>query len=73
MDLRLLADGLSFRLTPASVHGILWLQTHFECRHWELLADGRVTVSRTDAEELWQDATAAGLDVNTLPTLSPSL
>ena len=73
MDLRLLADGLSYRLTPASVHGILWLQTHFESKHWELLADGRVTVSRTDAEDLRQDATAAGLDVNTLPTLSPSL
>jgi len=73
MDLRLLADGLSYRLAPASVHGILWLQTHFESKHWELLADGRVTVSRTDAEELRQDATAAGLDVNTLPTLSPSL
>ena len=50
-------------IDPASVHGILWLQTHFESKHWELLADGRVTVSRTDAEELRQDATAAGLDV----------
>ena len=37
MDLRLLAEGTSFRLVPASVHGILWLQTHFESEHWELL------------------------------------
>ena len=72
MDLRLLADGLSYRLTPASVHGILWLQTHFESEHWELLADGRVTVSRADAEELQQDATAAGLNITSLPTPSPS-
>ena len=72
MDLQLLADGHSYRLTPASVHGILWLQTHFESQHWELLADGRVTVSRLDAEALWQDATRAGLNVAPLPTLSPS-
>ena len=72
MDLRLLADGLNYRLTPASVHGILWLQTHFESKHWGLLAEGRVTVSRLDAEELRQDAIVAGLNVNPLPTLSPS-
>lgn len=72
MDLRLLKDGLSYRLTPASIHGILWLQTHFESEHWELLADGRVTVPRPDAEALWQDATQAGLTVAPLPSLSPS-
>ena len=72
MDLRLLADGLSYRLTPNSIHGILWLQTHFESQHWDLLADGRVTVSRSDAEILWQDATKGGLTVAPLPILSPS-
>ena len=72
MDLRLLKDGLSYRLTPNSIHGILWLQTHFESQHWDLLADGRVTVSRSDAEILWQDATKGGLTVAPLPTLSPS-
>jgi len=72
MDLQLLADGLSFRLTPASIHGILWLQTHFESKHWELLANGLVTVSRMDAEALWQDATGAGLNIEPLPALSPS-
>ena len=70
MDLRLLAEGPSFRLVPASVHGILWLQTHFESEHWELLAEGHVIVSRTDAETLMADASLAGLLLNPLPSLS---
>ncbi len=72
MDLRLLAEGPSFRLVPASVHGILWLQTHFESEHWELLADGNVIVNRADAETLLLDASAAGLNLNPLPSLSPT-
>ncbi len=72
MDLRLLAEGPSFRLVPASVHGILWLQTHFESEHWELLAEGHVIVSRTDAETLMFDASAAGLSMNPIPSLIPT-
>ena len=72
MDLRLRAEGPSFRLVPASVHGILWLQTHFESEHWELLAQGHVIVNRADAETLMSDASEAGLNLNTLPSLSPS-
>ena len=72
MDLRLLAEGTSFRLVPASVHGILWLQTHFESEHWELLADGHVIVNRADAETLMSDASEAGLNLNPLPSLSPA-
>ena len=72
MDLRLLAEDHSFRLVPTSVHGILWLQTHFESEHWELLADGHVIVNRMDAETLISDASEAGLNLNPLPTLSPA-
>ena len=72
MDLHLLAEGTSFRLVPASVHGILWLQTHFESEHWELLADGHVIVNRADAETLMSDASEAGLNLNPLPSLSPA-
>lgn len=72
MDLRLLAEGSSIRLVPASVHGILWLQTHFESEHWELLAEGLVTVCRADAKALRSDASDAGLVVNPLPSLSPT-
>lgn len=72
MDLRLHAEGPSFRLVPASVHGILWLQTHFESEHWELLAKGHVIVSRADAETLMFDASEAGLSLNPLPSLTPT-
>tara|TARA_B100000674_G_scaffold127843_1_gene98513 strand:- start:1166 stop:1393 length:228 start_codon:yes stop_codon:yes gene_type:complete len=72
MDLRLLAEGTSFRLVPTSVHGILWLQTHFESEHWELLAEGHVIVNRSDAETLMTDASQAGLALNPLPSLSPT-
>ncbi|MBT67495.1 MAG: hypothetical protein CMN98_10225, partial [Synechococcus sp. NP17] len=49
MDLSLVTEGNSFRLQPESVHGILWLQTHFEKSHWELLAEGLVTVKKSNA------------------------
>ena len=71
MDLRLLAEGPSFRLVPDSVHGILWLQTHFESEHWELLSQGHVIVNRADAQTLMFDASEAGLNLNPLPSLSP--
>ena len=72
MDLRLLAEGTSFRLVPASVHGILWLQTHFESEHWELLADGLITLCRDDVESLCSDAAEAGLRLNPLPSPTSS-
>ena len=72
MDLRLLAEGTSFRLVPASVHGILWLQTHFESKHWKLLSDGLIALCRDDAERLCSDAEEAGLRLNPLPSLTSS-
>lgn len=49
---------------------MLWLQTHFEAEHWDLLADGLVTLPSADAEALRHDAIAAGLQVSQLPALS---
>jgi len=72
MDLHLLAEGISFRLVPASVHGILWLQTHFESEHWELLADGLITLCRDDVERLCSDAAEAGLSLDPLPSPTSS-
>ena len=72
MDLRLLAEGTSFRLVPASVHGILWLQTHFESEHWELLADGLINLCRDDVESLCSDAAEAGLSLDPLPSPTSS-
>ena len=56
MDLSLISEGQAFRLQPESVHGMLWLQTHFEMSHWELLAEGLATVSHSNADELIEDA-----------------
>ncbi len=70
MDLRLMIEGHSLRLQPESVHGMLWLQTHFEQSHWDLLSQGLVTVSQPNAEELIADATTAGLNLSPLSALS---
>jgi hypothetical protein len=49
---------------------MLWLQTHFEMSHWELLAEGLATLSKTNADELIQDASDAGLNLSPIPALS---
>ena len=73
MDLSLITEGQAFRLQPESVHGMLWLQTHFEKSHWELLSDGLATVSQSNADELIADASDAGLNLSHLPALSSQL
>lgn len=57
-------------LTPTSVHGMLWLQTHFEDCQWEALADGRVLISDEDAQVLKNDAELAGVVIEFISDLS---
>jgi hypothetical protein len=52
---------------------MLWLQTHFEESHWELLAEGLATVSHSNADELIEDASDAGLNLSPIPALSSQL
>ncbi|NKB74304.1 MAG: hypothetical protein GKR83_07270 [Synechococcus sp. s2_metabat2_7] len=73
MDLRLISEGQAFRLQPESVHGMLWLQTHFAKSHWELLAEGLATLSPANVDELIEDASNAGLNLSPLPALSSQL
>ena len=73
MDLSLITEGQAFRLQPESVHGMLWLQTHFEESHWELLAEGLATVSKSNADELIEDASDAGLNLSPISALSSQL
>ena len=61
-------DGTTIR--PESIHGMLWLQTHFEDSHWEALASKQVKIPVEDARFLGDDAKAAGLTLNYLPALS---
>ncbi len=73
MDLSLITEGQALRLQPESVHGMLWLQTHFEKSHWDQLAEGLATVSWSNANELIKDASNAGLNLSPLPALSSQL
>ena len=73
MDLSLITEGQAFRLQPESVNGMLWLQTHFEKSHLELLSDGLATVSQSNADELIADASDAGLNLSHLTAMSSQL
>ena len=70
MDLLLIAIDDSKQLRPLSVHGMLWLQTHFEDSEWNAIASNQARIPITDAKFLSEDAKAAGLIVNSLPELS---
>ena len=42
---------------------MLWLQTHFEDEHWEMLSFGAVGLELNNAIALSQDAELSGLHV----------
>ncbi len=69
MDISLSNKINGTQITPTSVHGILWLQTHFESEHWESISNGKVIVPREDAEILGEDAQNAGINVNFINSL----
>ena len=52
------------RVQPKSVHGILWLQTHFPDDYWDELAMGTIAVDSVDAVTLSQVAELSGLHVH---------
>ena len=70
MDISLCQKRNGTKLEPRTVHGILWLQTHFESKHWELISDGLVIIPTKDAQMLREDASNAGLNVNFINSLS---
>ena len=70
MDISLSIKQNGTQIEPKSVHGILWLQTHFESNHWESISDGLVIIPTKDAEMLGEDAREAGLNVNFINSLS---
>ena len=57
-------------LRPLSVHGMLWLQTHFENDQWEALSDNKVIISETDSELLIEDAILAGIKIESMSDIS---
>ena len=70
MDICLVSSQTGVQLRPTSVHGMLWLQTHFDSSNWESIASKAVFLSKTDAMVLSRDAEEAGLLINLLPELS---
>ena len=70
MDISLSDKRTGTQIEPKSVHGILWLQTHFESNHWESISNGLVMISKKDAELLSKDAQKAGINVNFVNSLS---
>lgn len=71
-DLLLTAIERSCRLTPRTVLGMLWVQTHFETSTWDLVCSGNVRLSRHSSEALCRDAIAAGLQVDWSTGSDPS-
>ena len=72
MDISLSNKRNGTQIEPKSVHGILWLQTHFESDHWESLSSGLVIIPAKDAQMLEEDAGKAGLNINFINSLSHS-
>ena len=72
MDISLtnLDNNLNKSLTPRSIHGMLWLQTHFQDIQWEALSEGRVILSEEDAKLLKEDAELAGIRTEFISDLS---
>ena len=70
MDISLADKRNGIQIEPNSVHGILWLQTHFESDHWESLSNGLVIIPSKDALMLSEDAEKAGINVNFIKSLS---
>jgi len=69
MDIFLVEANESVQVSPMTIHGMLWLQTHFEETHWNALAESLVKLPIEDAKILRQDAEEAGLRLNQLHKL----
>ena len=64
-------DNLSNKsLRPLSIHGMLWLQTHFDDEQWEALSENKVIISATDSELLIEDANLAGVKIESMSGIS---
>lgn len=73
MDIWFINSCERVHVRAASVHGMLWLQTHFESNHWEAIASEQVTLNKSNAALLAQDAKEAGLIINSVPEVAYSI
>ena len=63
-------NNLNKSLKPTSVLGMLWLQTHFDNEQWEALSNNEVIISNENSKLLVEDATSAGLKIESFSSLS---
>ena len=70
MDIILTESEFGVLIKPSSIHGILWLQTHFESSHWSSICNNQVIIEEENAKLLAKDAKTAGIQVNFVPTCS---
>ena len=54
------------RLYPQSIHGVLWLQSHFPASEWDALLQDQACFSADCLDHLLSDALDAGLLVHQL-------
>ncbi len=66
MDICFIEFNEWIHLRVNSVHGMLWLQTHFDESQWEVIASQQVKLTKNNARALAQDATEAGLILNSV-------
>ena len=52
-----------FQLRVNSIHGVLWLQTHFPCDEWETLLGDQSCFGSDCINDLVSDAQISGLQV----------
>ncbi len=57
-------------LKPLTIHGMLWLQTHFENEQWEALSTEKVIISYYDSKLLAEDAISAGIKIQYVSDIS---
>ncbi len=70
MDISLIETEIGTNIQPESIHGMLWLQTHFDKQNWVAIAEQKVVITSEDARELSLDAKIAGLELNFCSVLS---
>ena len=73
MDIWFINCNDRVHVRAASIHGMLWLQTHFESSHWEAISSEQVILSKCNATMLANDAREDGLILNAVPEIAYSL
>ena len=53
-----------------SIHGMLWVQTHFDNSQWKALSENSVIISEENSKLLINDAMNAGVNIKLLSGIS---